>query len=171
MHSRIYAERFDLALKKLADAVEKLAERGLVQAEPMPVERDPRILELRRLEYAADVLGQLAENDGLTVVETEVEQLDEPTGEPEGEQPDKPAGESEGEKADEPTGEPKGEVPDEPTGEPEGEVPESAPAEGDSPAVDDIAAMEAEMADEPTGEAEVPKSKRASKAAKAGKEG
>jgi hypothetical protein len=60
MHSRVYAERYDGALKKMVAAVQTLQEQGKVTAPALPVNRDPRITELLRMEYAADVLAQLA---------------------------------------------------------------------------------------------------------------
>lgn len=60
MHSRVYAERYDRALKKMTQSVEALNEQGKVTAPVLPVDRDPRITELLRLEYAADILAQLA---------------------------------------------------------------------------------------------------------------
>lgn len=66
MHSRVYAERMDKVQKKMIQAVASLRESGLVQApESLPVDRDPRITELLRLEYMANVLEQLAGSFGV----------------------------------------------------------------------------------------------------------
>lgn len=63
MHSRIYAARMDIAQKRMLAAVAKLHKSGLVDApETLPIDRDPRITELLRMEYVADVLSQMAES-------------------------------------------------------------------------------------------------------------
>lgn len=65
MHSRVYAERMDKARGRMVQAVALLRESGLVEApESLPVDRDPRITELLRMEYVADVLDQLASSVG-----------------------------------------------------------------------------------------------------------
>jgi hypothetical protein len=162
MHSRIYAERFDLALKKMAGAIDRLAQKGLVQAEPMPVERDPRILELRRLEYAADVLGQLAHRADVFSQSADAKA------------PRAQAKKTSSKKTQKPKAEPKVEAPADQAAP---EVPEPAPVETDTPATTQTeeppAEAEVEQADKPATKTEAPKTraKRSSKKAKADKEG
>lgn len=59
MHSRVYYQRLEAAIKSIEQAVVSLTEKGLIEASPMPADRDPRIQELFRLEYAANALEQL----------------------------------------------------------------------------------------------------------------